>query len=690
MHHDGNQPLARKRQNIFLYLRFKALRNRMSSGKKNAAKKMLQDSTAVSERVIIRRMIIFFFVLCFVLFGRSIGNKYSMDDELVILNNEQVHKGISAIPEIFRTTYVIDAKSSNYEYRPLVKVSFAIEYELFGENPHVSHVINILLYFVNIVLLFAVLRRILKGYHLIIPFLVTALFLVHPLHSEVVLSIKNRDVMLSFLGSFLSLWFFLNFADRGKVRDVLLAMFFFLFALLSKKDSITMWVIIPVAIYFFTNASFKKIGLVTLLTSAPFFISRFLTKSAVNGATRELFLFENPFFFEGSIIDRIPLGLHCIWFYLKMFIVPRPLLSYYGFNQVPVPGWSSPTVWLSIVIIAAAGWYIIRNIRSRNPIAFGMLYFFISISMFLNIVKPVVGIVGERFAYLPSVGLCIIAVLGTLKLLKLSQIAPELRFSRINSKLYLVFGLVFLIYSVEVIARNPDWKDHYSLYKADAAKAPESAHLHTLLAASSIQMARQNPSLPQQKKNEYIKDAVAHYRESIRIIPDYITSHNNLGMVYLSFYQRPDLAMPHLKKAILLDTNYVEAYFNLASCEAAVKQYDSAERHFQKTLELNPDFTNAYTSLSSLYAMDKQYDKILLLNEKAIEKGVRSDVPYINIGNAYIMKGDTLKAVPYLEKAVGYNPRNPELNRFLAGFYERRGDWNKADYYNKIDGQSGN
>src|SRR4051812_12023589 len=93
-----------------------------------------------------RRNMILFVLLCFLLYGKGIGNNYSMDDEFVIKNNIQVQKGIKAIPEIFRSTYVIDNQKSSYEYRPIVKAVYAIEYQLLGAKPHISHFFNILFY----------------------------------------------------------------------------------------------------------------------------------------------------------------------------------------------------------------------------------------------------------------------------------------------------------------------------------------------------------------------------------------------------------------------------------------------------------------------------------------------------------------------------------------------------------------
>ena len=191
-----------------------------------------------------------------------------------------------------------------------------------------------------------------------------------------------------------------------------------------------------------------------------------------------------------------------------------------------------------------------------------------------------------------------------------------------------------------------------------------------------------------EKKRFYVQNAEKYYLESIRIIPDYISSLNNLGMIYYTYYNKPEKSIPYLKKAIALDTNYVEAYFNLATCEAKTKDHVSAEKHYLKTIELDPNFVSTYFSLSAMYAEQKKYDEILKLNKDAINKGIKADVLHVNIGNVYFMKGDTLSAIPYFEDCIKLNSNNKFLNSFLANYFKEKGDLMKANKYYDLMGRS--
>ncbi|MCE3278194.1 MAG: tetratricopeptide repeat protein [Bacteroidetes bacterium] len=628
-----------------------------------------------------------FAVLSILIYGKSVMNKYSMDDEYVILNNKQVHGGIKNISQIFRSSYSIESKAS-YEYRPIVKALYAIEYQIFGENPHISHFINILIYVLCVTLLFYVLLRLIPQRNYLFAFFVTLLFLVHPLHSEVVMSLKNRDALLSFTGALLSLLFYLRFEENKGLINLFGGLFFFLFAIMSKKDAIPFFVVIPFTLWFFRDIKWKKMLLVVVSFIPVILVFRIAAKSVKNEVIRTLLLWENPLFIQSTFFERIPQGFYSIYFYLKMFLIPHPLISYYGYNQVPIVGWNNIIVWLVILCMIVTTYFVIRYKAFRSIWFYGILFFLITISMFCNVVVPVVGIVGERFAFIPSIGLCIAAVYGLTVYFKIPIENLSFKFKTISNSFWITFGLILLLFSGKTFSRNQAWKDAFTLYSTDVKTATESAHTHSLLAAAAISKVRSEKRLSPKEQRELILLSKKHYLESIRIIPDYTSSHNNLGMVYYMYLKNNEQALKHLTKAIELDSGYVEACFNLATVYTTLMQYDKAEKYYLKTIELNPKFTNSYLSLSNLYAMNKEYDKIISLNQKAIDKKIKTDVIYINIGNVYFMNGDTLKALPYLETAISYNPNNRGVNAFLAMYYQAKGDQKKYTYYKELENRS--
>ena len=115
--------------------------------------------------------------------------------------NRQTREGIMGIPKLLTSKYS-EGPGVSYGYRPLGKITMAIEYSLWGNNPHYSHFINILLFAINCFLLLLFIRKIaglLDYKNEMVIYLSMLIFIVHPIHTEVVGSIKNREEILCFI-----------------------------------------------------------------------------------------------------------------------------------------------------------------------------------------------------------------------------------------------------------------------------------------------------------------------------------------------------------------------------------------------------------------------------------------------------------------------------------------------------------
>lgn len=230
------------------------------------------------------------FAFSFLLYFNSVFNDYNMDDELVTQNHRLTSKGISAIPEIFTSPYYQDNAGYKYEYRPMVLVSFALEHSFFGEHAWVSHFLNVLLYALMCLLLFFVLKKLLKQYSLLFPFLIALVFAAHPVHTEVVDSIKNRDEILSLLFGLLSMDFAIRFTERKNVLYLLAMGLFFLLGILSKTTTITFVMLIPLALVLLSEISFGYLmAITTVLVIPAVFFARANSLSQQIGLTVLLF-----------------------------------------------------------------------------------------------------------------------------------------------------------------------------------------------------------------------------------------------------------------------------------------------------------------------------------------------------------------------------------------------------------------
>lgn len=227
----------------------------MATAKKTPLKKE-SETTHLLEAATGKWQWLTVFFFSTLLYFNTLPNGYNLDDTLVTCNHRLTSKGISAIPDIFKEPYYKDKAGFAYEYRPVVLVSFAIEHEFFGEKASGSHFFNVLFYGLLCVLLWSVLRQLLQGYSPLIPFFITMFFAAHPIHTEVVASIKNRDELLAVIFSLLAWKSALQFADNKHSSRwfwIAVAGLFYLIALLSKQTATVFLIFIPVSLLVFRN-----------------------------------------------------------------------------------------------------------------------------------------------------------------------------------------------------------------------------------------------------------------------------------------------------------------------------------------------------------------------------------------------------------------------------------------------------
>ncbi len=223
-------------------------------------------------------------VITVLVFANSTFNGYNYDDTLVTQNQPLTSSAsLSSIHRIFSGTYYQDVSGHAFGYRPIVLLSFALEHSLFSENPFISHSINVLLYCLSGFLFFKLLHNFVGSDKAMVAFLASLIFVVHPVHSEVVASIKNRDEILAFLFVMLSGLSALKYLEKKSIYLVLFSALFFLVGMLSKKSIFPLVIVFPIAFLLLKGAHWKELLIITLsfvlpgaIIGSDFEISKFI------------------------------------------------------------------------------------------------------------------------------------------------------------------------------------------------------------------------------------------------------------------------------------------------------------------------------------------------------------------------------------------------------------------------------
>ncbi len=623
----------------------------------------------------------------FVLYGNSIPNKYSLDDIYVTKGNPQVKKGIQGIPEIFTSRYANvnndDGSQMRFGYRPVSKSTFAIEHQFFGQAPHVSHFVNVMLYALLLIVLYRLLRKLMRHIHPVYPLLVVLLFAAHPVHTEVVASLKNRDEILVALFAFLAIDRFVSFYDKKTLASLFAGIFLFLLAYLSKASALMYLAVFPLVLVFFRDVNIKKIALIMLSALVVAVVVRYAPRLFLPSPSRPILFVENPLLFEDNKWLHLSTGFSVLLFYLKQLLWPSTLLFYYGYDMIPVVSFANPEVIASVLIHVGLLVLAVYYFRKKPIISFAVLFYFISISMYTNMVKPVMGIVADRFLFVPVLSLSLVLAYLILKAVKAPIDNPKAELPR--KSLIAVLMLIILVpYSVKTISRNSDWETQLTLTESDIGDLENSAKANYLygLSLKNHLVGNQSWKTPEGKKQADLM--IKHFRRAAEIYPDYYDAWNQLGEIYMVVKRDYDMAKKLYKKAININPELRKAYYNLGYVNYINKDYDQAREYFHKFLEFEPQHVQVHSFMSKMAFRENNLEKALEWNHKILEFEPESAEAYFNLGNYLLQNGDTTQAVEYFEKSISINPNNTQLNKNLYRHFKREGNEEKANYYLKL------
>lgn len=202
-------------------------------------------------------------------FGNTLFNGYNMDDHLVTQNHVYTSKGISGIKDILTSNYYSNNADINFGYRPIVHISFAIEHQLFGEHASISHLINLLLYLITVCIFLKLCIVWFGEKNTHSALLASLLFALHPLHTETVASIKNRDELLALLLGLFAVYNAMKYISTNKLMWLIIAVVAFALGMLAKKSIYPILVIVPILLISLYQVSLRKIILSVMLISIP-------------------------------------------------------------------------------------------------------------------------------------------------------------------------------------------------------------------------------------------------------------------------------------------------------------------------------------------------------------------------------------------------------------------------------------
>ena len=306
-------------------------------------------------------------LLAFALYWMCLPYGYVLDDQIVITDNKFTQKGVDGIWEILSTEsftgYFGGQKDlvAGARYRPLSIVTFAVEQTVFGDNTFIRHFINILLYGLCGLLIFRIFSILLPEkqntpWLLSIPFLAVVLYILHPVHSEVVANIKGRDEIMTTIGAMGALYFALRFLPTRNQWYLAASGIAMFLGLMSKENAITFLAVIPLTMYFFTKASTRDylLALVpSLIATIVYMVIRTNIIGYVLNSGKAITDLMNDPFLEMNGMEKLATIIYTLGEYLRLLIFPHPLTHDYYPYHIPIMNFGKPGTLISL---ASIGW----------------------------------------------------------------------------------------------------------------------------------------------------------------------------------------------------------------------------------------------------------------------------------------------------------------------------------------------
>jgi tetratricopeptide (TPR) repeat protein len=654
------------------------------------------------------------FAITMLIYSNTFQHRFVLDDHGIIKNNKITKAPVSW--ENTKTIFSTPLRKGDFSdlenslYRPFTKLLFNIEWNMFDGNndmfnaAHKFHVVNVLLYAIAGVFLFFILYDAMKK-KWVVAFLVSLLFLVHPIHTEVVANVKSGDEVLSMLGILIALRCIQLYLSKEKMLYLILGVFGFLMGSFSKESTVVAIAIFPLFIYFFTNASIKKNAIVSsiMLVCTLFFL--FARHQSLSGypPSSKLSALDNYMVLcdpaQRTVLaqdlqdkynnsSQFASAVNTLGFYVKTFIYPHPLSCDYSFSSLEPVGFSNGGFLISFIMFLAMFAFAVWRWKQKNPVGFGFLWFFVSMSITSNVFFLIGTSFGERLFFVPSLGLCIAVVFALAHFTHKNE--DESTIMQGISKSPILFGILLLasaLYSWKTYSRNEDWKSDYKLFSKDIESYPNSTHL----------LFYMGNHLSGNERKEVLTDEMSQLGFNTKQINDSAAKESAKSIFYLTKSMSIYPALPsdgynQLGKAYF---NFSEGIKPTGNVPEYYRYLDSANKYYQKAY--SEDSTNGifinnlgtvlYNKGMLMIQMQQQQDGVNLLMQsfpyffKSDARATPQSAFMNNIGCIYGTTGRPDSAIYWFEKALAKDSLDLTSIQFLDITWRNKGNIQLADYY---------
>lgn len=581
------------------------------------------------------------------------------DDHRYITQNPRVQQGLTLdnIAWAFTTFEVAN-------WHPLTWMSHMVDIEMFGvERAGLHHLENVLIHIANTVLLFGLLRRMMKREDIWRCALVAAVFAVHPLRVESVAWVSERKDVLSVFFGLLTMHVYIRHATQPSLKSHISVAALFACSLMCKPMLVTLPALLLLLDYWplgrcgaeYTTVQtntprsliLEKIPLLALsLGSAAITVAAQRGGGAVSG------------------LDAVPIGERIInaavayVVYIRQLFVPVNLAPLY-----PLPEqWPGVIVAATGALLLAVSAVAIVIRRKRPELLVGWLWY-------LGTLIPVIGLVqvgsqahADRYTYFPMIGLLIMIV----------WMIPSPRHRPMAVGYGVGAGIVLGALMWLTWNQTRHWRNSIALSEHTLRVTTNNGYAHFNLANAYMDAGRledavhefqrtgeimpQWPDAPFNMGNAHaaaghVNEAVAAFDEALRRDPVFIAAHNNKGIV-LAQHGRLEQAIESFMAALAIDPNDATTHLNLGQALMQQGNLALATVHFQQATTHDPTNATAHLMLGNAQAMQDQLENAIASFTRSLELNPSDPRAHMSMASALASTGRIEQAIAQLNSAA--------------------------------------
>ena len=527
------------------------------------------------------------------------------------------------------------------DYLPITILSLAWNYQYSKLDPVGFHLWNLILHVLNTLLVFLFIFILTKR-NLLIAAIVAILFGIHPMHVESIAWVTERKDVLFLFFFMLGLISYLRYKDSRKTYWYFITFILFVLSCLSKGTA----VVFPFILLLLDYLLLVKWNKSMLFNKIPFLFISFIFIVITFNLHKSGSL--DNIIIHRSIFHSLLFAFYQSYIYIIKLLFPTNLSAYYPF---PSDNNLSSIFYLSPFIVAGIVALIYRYLRKEKEIIFGISFYFISIFLMLQIIPTGAGnfMMADRYTYLSSIGLFYIIA----SLINQSWYNKTSKLKSIKTPLVavLIIGIVFFSYQANV--RTYVWKNSVTLWEDAIKKNPKESDLPYFCLGQYYL-----------RKSDTEK-ALLYYSKAIDINPQYVEAYYNRGNTYDDL-GKEDLAFKDYCSVISIYPKKSDAFANRANIYSSRGQLDSAFSDINVAIKYDLNNPAKYMNRADILRKRKQYNEAIEDYNKAVSMDANSWVYYYNRGIVFSIINQDEKAIADFTSCI-------KLNKKFDGTYFKRG-----------------